>query len=597
VHEAELILATGALLAAGLLASLAAGRLRIPGLVLFLGLGMAIGSDGTGWIDFSDYELARFVGIIALGLILYEGGLSAGFDEIRPVLGTALRLATIGTLVTAAVTGVAAAWVLDRPLLEGLLLGAVLCSTDGAAIFALLRGSTLRRRLARTLEGEAGMNDPVAVLLVLGFIEWIRQPEGGLANMLELLVAQLLIGGVVGLLVGQVAAFAFQRAQLASAGLYPVASIATVAISFGGAEILHGSAFLAVYLTGLVLGSAPIPAKQTVTIFHQGLAWVAQIALFIVLGLLVFPRELPAVALEGLLITLVLVFVARPAAVSASTLLSGYSTAERTALSWAGLRGAVPVVLATFPVIEGVEGAREFFHIVFFAVLISTLLQGATFEPLARRLGVTTSDPALPRPLTETGTIRGLGAEVVEYPVGKDDAIVGRRVRELGLPRDAVINVIVRGNEAIPPRGSTRVEAGDALHVLIRQEVSREVPPLLERWRSGPMGSPPTRPRLRASSVSFTVRPWRDEDGDPAHPETIGGHAVLEHVRTRRDRRGALVVLDDGRLAVTGPLVAVGTPIALQTFARRRLAQSSDDAERGWWQEVVGSIATPWPHS
>jgi cell volume regulation protein A len=597
VHEAQLILATGALLAAGLIASLAAGRLRIPGLVLFLGVGMVIGSDGTGWIEFSDYQLARFVGIIALGLILYEGGLTAGFSEIRPVLWSALSLATLGTAVTAAVTGVAAAWLLDRPLLEGLLLGAILCSTDGAAIFALLRGSTLRRRLARTLEGEAGMNDPVAVLFVLGFIEWIRQPESGLVNMLELLAQQLLIGGVVGVLVGQVATLAFQRAQLASAGLYPVASIATAAIAFGGAEILHGSAFLAVYLTGLVIGSAPIPAKQTVTIFHEGLAWVAQITLFIVLGLLVFPHELPGVALEGLLITVVLVLVARPAAVWLSTLLSGYSNAERIALSWAGLRGAVPVVLAIFPVIEGVEGAREFFNIVFFAVLISTLLQGSTFEPLAQRLGVTTSDPALPRPLTETGTIRGLGAEVVEYPVGADDAIVGRRVRELGLPRDAVINVIVRGNEAIPPRGSTRVEAGDALHVLIRQEVAREVPPLLERWHRGPMGSPPPRPRLRASSVSFTVRPWRDEDGDPAHPETIGGHGVLEHVRTRRDRRGALVVLDDGRLAVTGPLVAIGTPIALQTFARRRLAQSADDAERGWWQEVVGSIATPWPHS
>jgi potassium/hydrogen antiporter len=597
VHEAELILATGALLAAGLLASLVAGRLRIPGLVLFLGVGMAIGSDGTGWIEFSNYELARFVGIIALGLILYEGGLTAGFDEIRPVLAPALSLALVGTAITAAVTGVAAALLLDLSLLEGLLLGAILCSTDGAAIFALLRGSTLRRRLARTLEGEAGMNDPVAVLLVLGFVEWIMQPEGGLANMLVLLVQQLLIGGAVGLFVGRVAAMAFQRAQLASAGLYPVASIATAAIAFGGAEILHGSAFLSVYLAGLVIGSAPIPAKQTVTIFHQGLAWVAQITLFIVLGLLVFPHELPAVALEGLLITLVLVFVARPVAVAVATVALGYTLPERVALSWAGLRGAVPVVLATFPVIEGIQVAPEFFNIVFFAVLISTLLQGATFEPLSRRLGVTTSDPALPRPLTETGTIRGLGAEVVEYPVGDEDAIVGRRVRELGLPRDAVINVIVRGDEAIPPRGSTRVEAGDALHVLIRQEVTREVGPLLERWRHGPMGEPPPRPRLRASSVSFTVRPWNDEDGDPAHPRMIGGHEVLEHVRTRRDRRGALVVLDDGRLAVTGPLVAVGTPIALQTFARRRLAQSSDDAERGWWQEVVGSIATPWPHS
>ena len=198
MHEAELILATGALLAAGLVASLAAGRLRIPGLVLFLGVGMVIGSDGTGLIDFEDYELARFVGVIALALILFEGGLTAGWDEIRPVLGPTVRLATVGTAITAVVTGVAAAWLLDRPLLEGLLLGAILCSTDGAAIFALLRGSTLRRRLARTLEGEAGMNDPVAVLLVLGFIEWIQEPEYGLLEFGVLLVLELGIGASSG---------------------------------------------------------------------------------------------------------------------------------------------------------------------------------------------------------------------------------------------------------------------------------------------------------------------------------------------------------------------------------------------------------------
>ena len=230
----------------------------------------------------------------------------------------------------------------DLSLLQGLLLGAILCSTDGAAIFALLRGSTLRRRLARTLEGEAGMNDPVAVLLVLGFIEWIMQPEGGLANMLVLFVQQLLIGGAVGLFVGRVAVMAFQRAQLASAGLYPVASIATVAIAFGGAEILHGSAFLSVYLTGLVIGSAPIPAKQTVTIFHEGLAWVAQITLFIVLGLLVFPHELPGRRARGPADHARAGVRGAAGAVAVATVGAGYTLLERVALSWAGLRGAVP---------------------------------------------------------------------------------------------------------------------------------------------------------------------------------------------------------------------------------------------------------------
>ena len=562
--------------------------------MLFLAVGMILGSDVTGLIAFDDYELARFVGVVALALILFEGGLTAGWEEIRPVLGPVVRLATVGTAITAGITGLAAAWLLGRPLLEGLLLGAILCSTDGAAIFALLRGSTLRRRLARTLEGEAGMNDPVAVLFVLGFIEWIQEPEFGLLEFGELLVLELGIGAVVGLVIGRLGVLAFQRAQLATAGLYPVASIAVAALAYGGADALEGSGFLAVYLAGLALGSAAIPAKQTVTIFHEGLAWVAQIALFLVLGLLVFPDQVLNEWFEGTLIALVLVLVARPVAVALSTIGERFSGAERVALSWAGLRGAVPVVLATFPVIEEVPDSVQFFNIVFFAVLISTLLQGSTFEPLARRLGVTTSEPALPRPLTEMGTIRGLGAEVVEYPVGDDDAIAGKRVRELGLPRDAVLNVIVRGDEAIPPRGSTRVEAGDRLHVLVRQEVASEFRPLLERWRNGPIGETVTRPRLRSSSVSFSVRPWDDAEGDPAHPRTVAGQEVIEHVRTRRDRRGALVVLADGRHAVTGPLVAVGTPLALTQFVRRRLTMTDDDAERAWWQEVLGAIATPW---
>ena len=230
------------------------GRLRLPGLVLFLGVGMALGSDGAGWIDFGDYHLARRIGVIALALILFEGGLSAGFAEIRPVLRPAVALATGGTVITAVITGLVAAWLFDFSTLEGLLLGAILASTDSAAIFALLRGSTLRRRLARTLEGEAGFNDPVAVILVLGFIDWIRKPDYGLADMALLLVRQLGIGLAVGLAVGWLSVQAIQRVRLNTAGLYPVATIAMAALSFGVADVLHGSGFLAVYLVGLVAG-------------------------------------------------------------------------------------------------------------------------------------------------------------------------------------------------------------------------------------------------------------------------------------------------------------------------------------------------------
>lgn len=484
MSDGELILGAGALLAGGLLASLLATRLRVPSLVLFLGLGMLIGSDGTGWIDFDDYELARTIGIIALALILFEGGLASGLAEIRPVLLSAISLAVVGTIATAVIAGLAATWLFDFSTLEGLLLGSIVAATDGAAIFALLRGSTLRRRLARTLEGESGLNDPVAVLLVIGFIDWIERPDYGLADMIGLFAKELLIGVAIGALVGWLGMQGLRRLRLATAGLYPVASLTVAALAYGAADSLDGSGFLAVYLAGLALGTGTVPAKRTLSAFHDGLAWVAQVAMFLTLGLLVFPAQLDEVALEGTVLALVVVFLARPLGAALATGLAPYSASERLVLGWAGLRGAVPVVLATFPVIAEVPHSLEFFNIVFFAVLLSTLLQGSSFEPLARRLRATTTEPALPRPLTEAGTIRRLGAEVLEYAVAEDDAIVGARVRELGLPREALVTVIVRGRQAIPPRGSTRVAAGDRLHLLVREETAKELVGLTERWRS-----------------------------------------------------------------------------------------------------------------
>jgi potassium/hydrogen antiporter len=598
MSDGELILVAGALLAAGIAASLLAARVRLPGLLLFLGLGMAIGSDGTGWIDFgrdsADYEFARTIGIVALALILFEGGLTAGFDAIRPVLRPALGLALVGTFITAAITGLAAAWLFDLSTLEGLLLGSIIASTDGAAVFSVLRGSTLRRPLAHTLEGEAGFNDPVAVLLVIGFIEWIQQPDYGLSDMVLLFGVEVGIGLVAGVAVGWLSAQALRRARLDTPGLYPVATLAAAALAFGVADFLHGSGFLAVYIAGLALGSATIPAKRTVTVFHQGLGWVAQIVMFLALGLLVFPSGLDDVWFEGTVVALVLLFVARPVATFAGTAFDPFSVREKVVLGWAGLRGAVPVVLATFPVIDRVPDAEDvFFNVVFFAVVLSTLLQGATFEPLAARLGVTTNEPALPRPLAESGTIRRLGAEVSEYPVAPEDAIAGRRVRDLGLPRDALVSVIVRGSEAVLPRGSTRIEVGDRLHVVVRSEVARRMPDVLERWRRGPIGEEARPPReLVGISSVFTSRPWDEEDdGDPAYPEELLGVAVREHLRTRRDRRGALVALADGRYALTGPTLAAGGARQLQAYARRRLARESDETARAWWQEVIGALA------
>lgn len=590
--DGHLVLVAGALLTAGLAASLLAGRLRLPSLVLFLGVGMAVGTDGLGWVDFNDYELARDIGIVALALILFEGGLNAGFGEIRPVLKPVVSLAFLGTLITAAICGLAATWLFDFTLLEGLLLGSIIASTDGAAIFALLRGSPLKQKLARTLEGEAGMNDPIAVLLVVGFIDWIQVPGYGLVDMLGLFVREVAIGAAIGVAIGLAAVWAFQRVQLATPGLYPVASIATAALAFGAADALHGSGFLAVYLAGLALGSATIPARHTITTFHQGMAWIAQLGMFLVLGLLVFPSEFGDIAVEGTVLALVLIVVARPVAAFVATI-GPFSAADRVVLGWAGLRGAVPVVLATFPVIAGVPHSEEFFDIVFFAVLVSTVVQGSTIEPLARRLGVTTSGMQLESSgLTETGTIRQLGADAIEVAAAPGDALIGHRIRDLGLPRAAVVNVIVRDGQAIPPRGSTRVEVDDRLHVLIRREEMGTMRELLQRWRDGPIGPPPRPARIpEGHAPVFHVRPWRRDDGDPMRAEQVAGRTVVDRLRTRRDVPGALVLLDDGYLAVTGPVLALGREQLLSQWVRRKARAAASDGERAWWEEVLGALA------
>ncbi|QEC48053.1 potassium/proton antiporter [Baekduia soli] len=592
MHDGERILIAGALLTVGLLASLVATRVRVPGLVLFLGVGMAVGSDGAGLIDFSDYGAARTVGIVALALILFEGGLAAGFDEIRPVLWPSLSLAIVGTMATAAITGLVAAWLFDFSTAEGLLVGAIVAGTDGAAIFALLRGSTLRRRLARTLEGESGLNDPIAILLVLGFIEVLTHPGYGVPDFAWLFVRQLGIGAVVGIGVGYAASLALRETRLSTAGLYPVATLAAAALAFGAADTAHGSGFLAVYLTGLMVGSVEISARQTIASFHEGLAWVAQLGMFLVLGLLVFPHELGAVAFEGTVLALVLVFVARPLSTALAATPFGFGVREQAVLGWAGLRGAVPVVLATFPVIADVPRSHDFFNIVFFVVLLSTILQGSTFEPLARRLGMTTDEPALPRPLAESGTIRRLGAEVLEFPVGAGDAIVGLAVRDLGLPREAVVNVIVREGQAIPPRGSTRVETGDRLHVLYREETSRQLGALTSSWRRGPVGPQPRPPRtMRGASTVFSSRPWSPSDGDATRPARVAGLEVVELLRLRRDEPGSLVVLQDGRYAVCGRILVIGARRQIVRWIEQQMRRASAE-ERAWLRTVLGAVAT-----
>jgi potassium/hydrogen antiporter len=596
LSDAELVLIGGLLLGAGIAAAMVADRLRVPGLILFLALGMLIGSEGVGGVEFEDAELTRTLGTIGLILILFEGGLTAGWREIRPVIGTAISLATIGTLLTALVAGLAAMWLFDLGLLEALIIGAAVAATDSAAIFAVLRGSTLRKRLARSLEGESGMNDPIALLLVTGFIAWIEEPDYGFVDMAGEFVIEIAVGTAIGLLVGLAARKAFRSLDYPTPGLYPVASIATVGLSYGIAEVAHGSGFLAVYLSGLALGTGVLPARQTITAFHQGLSWISQISLFFLLGLLIFPSELADVALEGIALALVVMFVARPIATLVATQVAPFRFQERLMLSWAGMRGAVPIWLATFPVIAGIEGSNFTFDVIFFVVVLSTLIQGTTFEPLADRLGLTTNEPALTQSLVETGIIQELGGDTFAYKVDPDAAAVGHQVKELGLPRDALVSLIVRDAAALPPRGSTVIEAGDELHFLIRREARSQIGDLTRRWADGPIGEKPLSDlALRGSPQIFTVRPRRSGDGDTGNPSEVEGIEVVRVLRTRSDRAAAISALRDGRFAITAPdVVAVGGRLALARWAVERAErEETSNQDRAWWQEAVGVLNAP----
>lgn len=596
MSDAELILIAGLLLAAGIGAAMVADRVRVPGLVLFLGLGMLIGEEGPGNVNFDDVELARTLGTIGLLLILFEGGLTAGWKEIRPVLGTAISLATVGTLITAVLAGLAAKWLFDLETLQAMIVGSAVAATDSAAIFAVLRGSTLRKKLARSLEGESGMNDPVALLLVTGFIAWIDEPGYNAVDMATEFVVELAVGAALGIAVGLASRQVFRKLDFPTTGLYPVASIATIGISYGLTDLAHGSGFLAVYLTGLILGTGILPARRTITAFHQGLGWVAQISLFFLLGLLVVPSELGNVAVEGIVLALVVMFVARPAATLVSTAFASFKIEERLMLSWAGMRGAIPIWLATFPVIAGIGDSAFAFNVIFFVVVISTLVQGLSFEPLADRLRLTTNEPALPTPLVETGMIQELGGDVFAYRVAPTDAAVSHQVKELGLPRDALVNLIVRGGEALPPRGSTVIEAGDELHLLIRREARAQVGRLVNLWRTGPIGEKPLSDLvLRASPQVFSVRPTTPEDGDTGRPERLDDIDVARVLRTRSDRAASVVALADGRFAVADrDIIALGGRRALARWCVERAERTTTGPQdRSWWQEAVGVLNAP----
>lgn len=479
------LLLFGGILLLGVASAMLARRLRLPVLVLFLGLGMFLGSDGPGGIYFDDAQLARAIGIIGLVAILFEGGLTSDWRAVRRALIPAISLGSLGVLATAAVVGVTAYGLFGFNWSTSLLLGAIVGSTDAAAVFAALRFTSLRRRLANVLAVESGLNDPMAVALTIGLISWITKPDYGIGDTIALLARQFWIGLALGVAIGLLSSTLLSWIPAELSGFAPVATTAIAAVAYGAADEAGGSGFLCVYLVALFIGNRPMPYRRAIVGFHEGLAFAAQVALFVVLGLLVFPSRLGAVAAEAIGLTATLIFAARPLAVLVSTPFMRFNWRERAFLSWAGLRGAVPIVLATFALSAGVAQSRTIFNAVFFVVLLSALIQGLTLEPVAARLGLTSERRAVYQPPIEVGSVGRVGAEVIEHEVDPEDAVVGRLVRDTGLPRDAIVMLIVRDGVGIPPRGSTKIEAGDRLYVMVGASSRKQIDDLLDRWRDG----------------------------------------------------------------------------------------------------------------
>ncbi|RMD81740.1 MAG: potassium/proton antiporter, partial [Chloroflexi bacterium] len=390
-----LLLITGLLLAISVAATRASNRFGVPALLLFMAVGMLAGSDGPGGIAFTDAAAAQLIGVIALIYILFSGGLDPDWPIIKPVLTEGLILANVGVLVSSIIAATGARLILgfDWPL--ALLLGAIVSSTDAAAVFSVMRtrGIHLKHRLEPLIELESGSNDPIAVFLTIGLTQFLINPQASIISLVPTFIFQMVLGAAGGYAFGRLMIWVVNRIRLQQEGLYVVLTMALTLLTYGFTALIGGNGFLAVYLAGIVLGNANIVHKRSILRFHDGIAWLNQIAMFLILGLLVFPSQLPAVAGQGLAMALWLVFVARPLSVMIAIGWKRRSLAQLLMISWAGLRGAVPIVLATFPLLAGVPDAPHLFNLVFFIVLVSVLGQGVSISWVARRLGVMSTQP------------------------------------------------------------------------------------------------------------------------------------------------------------------------------------------------------------
>lgn len=443
-------------------------RFGVPTLLLFLTIGMMAGSEGIVGIKFDDPQIAQFIGIVSLNFILFSGGLDTNWKTVKPILKEGIALSTVGVFLTAMSVGLFVNWLTDFSLFESLLLGAIVSSTDAAAVFSILRSKNiaLKANLRPTLELESGSNDPMAYVLTISFLTLVTNPEQSLASILPMFLLQMILGGILGFAFGVLSKNIINNIKLGFEGLYPVLMIAMMFITFSATDALGGNGFLAIYICAVYLGNQDLISKKTILNMYDGLAWLMQIILFLTLGLLVFPSHVVPFMGIGLLISLFLIFIARPLAVFISLLPFKMKLRRRFYISWVGLRGAVPIVFATYPLIAGIDKANIIFNIVFFISVTSVLLQGTTLSIFAKWLKVDLPDGK--KIITEHDRFITNSPKAVmhEVYVTSDCKMIGSKIVKLGFPKSAVITMIKRNDHYITPDGSTKIEPNDILVVL-----------------------------------------------------------------------------------------------------------------------------------
>lgn len=459
------------LLFAAVLSTKFASKIGLPYMVFFIGAGLALGN----FVFFSDTGLTQTFGTLALIVILFNGGMQTKWSHIRKVIAPSVSMSTIGVLLTTAVVGTAAKYMLNIGWLDGMLLGAIVGSTDAAAVFAVLGNRNIRRRLTSTLEAESGTNDPMAVFLTVSLIELIEKPDTSVPGLLLNLVLEMGIGLAAGVIVGMIALRCINKINLDVSGLYPVAIISFGIFAYSLSAFLHGSGLLSVYIAALYIGNQNLMYRFTISRFNEGFAWMMQILMFVMMGLLAYPKDLLSVAWQGLLLSAILLFVARPIGVFASTFWMRFSLKETLFLSWAGLKGAVPIVLATYPLLAELEYSRMFFNIVFFIVLISALVQGPTMSLVARKFGLENPVNESQVQVLDTVPVGKANMEIIEMQVHRQTGAAEKRIKDLHLPPDTLVTSLVRKEEAVPVHGETRLHDGDLVYIFTSKKNREKV--------------------------------------------------------------------------------------------------------------------------